>query len=38
VALMRRGLTLRTILASGLLALVVGTSFTILLIAVVDQR
>ena len=35
---MRRGLTLRTILASGLLALVVGISFTILLIAIVDQR
>jgi signal transduction histidine kinase len=35
---MRGGLTLRTVLASGLLALVVGTSFTILLVAIVDQR
>jgi signal transduction histidine kinase len=34
----RGGLTLRTVLASGLLALLVGSVFTVLLVAVVDQR
>jgi signal transduction histidine kinase len=32
-----RGLTLRTILASALLALAIGSAFTVLLVAVVDQ-
>lgn len=35
---MSRGLTLRTILASALLALAVGSAFTVLLVAVIDQR
>jgi signal transduction histidine kinase len=35
---LRGGLTLRTVLASGLLALVVGAAFAILLVAIVDQR
>jgi signal transduction histidine kinase len=35
---LRGGLTLRTVLASGLLALVVGAVFTVLLIAIVEQR
>jgi signal transduction histidine kinase len=33
-----RGLTLRTILASALLALTIGSAFAVLLVAVVDQR
>jgi signal transduction histidine kinase len=33
-----RGLTLRTVLASALLALAVASGFTVLLVAVVDQR
>jgi signal transduction histidine kinase len=34
----RGGLTLRTVLASALLALIVGAGFTVLLVAVLDQR
>jgi signal transduction histidine kinase len=35
---LRGGLTLRTVLASGVLAVVVGAVFTVLLVAIVDQR